>query len=279
MQQTLSNAIDGVKKFFTEATADMALRILGAIATLLIGLFIIKRLMRLFNRLTQNSKLDQGVLSFFNSLISITLKAILVIVVATSLGVPSTSFIALLSSVGLAVGLALQGSLGNFAGGLMLLTFHPFRVGDYIRTADAEGTVDSVSIMYTTLTTFDGKKVVLPNSTLSNGVVTNFSALPRRRSDISFALAWHTDVDQAKRIMENAATEHPLVLKDPAPAARMGSAQDGMINLTLRAWCATPDYWTVTFDLNERLKRDFDRAGIVVPPPRREVITLQQPQS
>lgn len=274
MQETLSNAVEGVKKFFTDATADMALRILGAIATLLVGLFIIRRLVRLFEKLTQNSKMDQAILSFFNSLISISLKAILIIIVASSLGVPSTSFIAILSSVGLAVGLALQGSLGNFAGGLMLLTFHPFRVGDYIKTPDAEGTVASVSIMYTTLTTFDGKKVVLPNSTLSNGVVTNFSAHPRRRTDISFALAWDTDVDRARGIMERAANEHPLVLQDPAPAARMGSAQDGRINLTLRAWCATADFWTVTFDLNETLKRAFDRAGIAVPPPGREVVNV-----
>lgn len=279
MQQTLSSAVDGVKKFFTEATADMALRILGAVATLLIGLFVIKRLMRLFDRLTQSSKMDRGILSFFNSLISITLKAILIIMVATSMGVPSTSFIAILSSIGLAVGLALQGSLGNFAGGLMLLTFHPFRVGDYIRTPDAEGTVADVSIMYTTLSTFDGKKVVLPNSTLSNGVVTNFSAYPRRRVDLPFALSWDTSVDTARNILETAARSHPLVLSDPAPTARMGSAQDGRLNFTLRAWCNTEDFWTVTFDLNETLKRAFDRAGISVPPPGREVITVRQPES
>lgn len=278
MQDTISNMLEGVRAFFTEATADMALRLLGAVATLLIGLFVVKRLVRLFERLTKNSKLDRGVLSFFGSLISITLKAVLIIIVATSLGVPSTSFIAILSSVGLAVGLALQGSLGNFAGGLMLLTFHPFRVGDYISTPDADGTVASVSIMYTTLTTFDGKKVVLPNSTLSNGVVTNFSAHPQRRADVSFALAWDTDVDRAKGIMLAAAQEHPLVLQAPEPTARMGSSQEGRLHFTLRAWCKTPDYWTVVFDLNETLKRAFDRAGISVPPPGREVITLSAGQ-
>lgn len=268
MQEFVNGAIQGVKKFFSEATADMALSIVGALALLLAGRFIIKRAMRLFDHYTTKSKLDQGLISFLSSLISITLHTILIISIATSLGVPSTSFIAILSSVGLAVGLALQGSLGNFAGGLMLLLFHPFRVGDYIKAGDVEGTVASMNVMYTQLTTFDRKKIILPNSSLSNGVVTNFSAYETRRVDIPFMLAYDTDIAQAKALMERTALAHPLVLPDPAPAARMGAMQGGLLSFTLRVWCRTPDYWTVTFDLTEGLKQAFDHQGIEAPPPQ-----------
>ena len=129
------------------------------------------------------------------------------------------------------------------------------------------GTVDSMNVMYTQLTTFDNKKIILPNSSLSNGVVTNFSAYDTRRVDIPFTLAYDTDIDQAKALMERLAAGHPLVLPDPAPVARMGAVQGGLLSFTLRAWCRTADFWTVTFDLTEGLKQAFDSQGIAVPPP------------
>ena len=261
----------GVLGFFSQATADAALRILGAVAMVAIGLFVIKQVMRLFDRYTKNKKLDQGVMSFLSSLLKITLRVVLFIMAATYLGVPNTSFIAILSSIGLAVGLALQGSLGNFAGGLMLLTFHPFRVGDYIQAGDVAGTVSSINILYTQLNTFHNKLVIVPNSTLSNGVVTNFSALSTRRVDINFLVAAGSDIETVKGLMNGAANEHPLVLEIPGPAAPMDGMNKGLMSFSLRCWVKTADFWTVTYDLNERLKKEFDSRNILLPPPPSEI--------
>lgn len=257
--------------FFTQAVGDRALSVLSAILMLLAGFVLIRWLIRLFDRYIEKSKIDKGITSFLSSLLNILLKFVLVISVAAYLGVPSTSFIAILSSVGLAIGLALQGSLGNFAGGLMLLWFHPFRVGDYIKTPDAEGTVAGMNIMYTQLSTFDGKLVVVPNSKLSNGVLTNFSAYPRRRVDIAFTVSGEAKVDAVRGLMERAAAAHPMVHDAPAPEARLGAFDGGRPVYTLRCWCDTANFWTVTFDLTERLKAAFEDAGIDVPPPGTQV--------
>jgi small conductance mechanosensitive channel len=268
----MDDILSGLKSFFSQATADTALKIIGSLALLFLGFFVIRRIMHIFERYAKRSRLDKGIISFLSSALSITLRFILIISVASALGVPSTSLIAILSSLGLAVGLALQGSLGNVAGGLMLLLFHPFRVGDYIKNDAVEGTVTSVNIMYTQLSTFDGKRVIVPNSTLSNGIVTNFSAEPMRRVDITFPLAYETDVNAARALMIQIATDHPLVLNDPAPDARMGGLDSGRLAFTMRAWCKTPDFWTVTFDLNEGLKQAFERSGIAVLPPQNQVV-------
>lgn len=257
--------------FFSKVTADAALRLLGAAIMVVLGWVLINYVMRLFDRYTGNRKVDQGVMSFLSSLLKIVLRVVLFIIAATYLGVPNTSFIAILSSVGLAVGLALQGSLGNFAGGLMLLTFHPFRVGDYIQAGEVAGTVLSINVLYTQLNTFDNKLVIVPNSTLSNGVVTNFSAMETRRVDISFTVGADSDIDLVKGLMRQAAQEHELVMDNPEPAARMGGMTNGLMNFTLRCWVKTADFWTVTFDLNERLKKDFDREDIHLPPPQSKV--------
>ncbi len=258
----MEQAIGYLRSFFTQATADTALKILGALVMLVTGFFVIKRLVSLLAKSLEKSKLDRGVLSFTTSLASISLKAVLVISIAVYLGVPSASFIAILSSVGLAVGLALQGSLSNFAGGLMLLMFHPFKAGDYIKAGDAEGTVMNIGVMYTTLKTFDGKKVVLPNSTLSNGVVTDFSWYDTRRMDISVSVTYDTDIPRVNALMRGIADGHPLALRDPAPDARLNEVRDGALVFTLRVWCRTPDYWTLIYDLKEQVKAALDREGI-----------------
>lgn len=271
----MSESIKSITGFLSQATADTILRILGAAVIMFAGFFIIRHIMRWLEKSMARSKLDQALLSFSNSLISILLKAILIISVATYLGVPSTSFIALLSTLGLAVGLALQGSLGNFAGGLMLLLFHPFRVGDYIKCDAVEGSVVSMNIMYTQLATFDKKKVIIPNSALSNGVVTNFSAFETRRVDLSFILPPQADIETVKALMNAQAAGHPLVLDSPAPDARMGDIRGGQLVFTLRCWCKTADFWTVTFDLNEGIKQAFDQAGLHMPPPQNAVYMME----
>ncbi len=272
----MSDSIKNITGFLSQATADTILRIIGALVMLFAGFFAIKHIMRWLEKSMARSKLDLALLSFAGSLVSILLKAILIISIATYLGVPSTSFIALLSTLGLAIGLALQGSLGNFAGGLMLLLFHPFRVGDYIKCDAVEGSVVSMNIMYTQLATFDKKKVIVPNSALSNGVVTNYSAFEQRRVDLSFTLPADADIETVKALMNKQAAGHPLVLGDPAPDARMGAVQGGQLVFTLRCWCRTPDFWQVTFDLNEGIKQAFDRAGLRLPPPQSAVRVMDR---
>ncbi|MHC1787247.1 MAG: mechanosensitive ion channel family protein [Christensenellales bacterium] len=270
----MGETFKSIGSFFSQATADTILRVLGALLMLVVGFFLIKHAVRWFEKSLKKSKLDQALLSFGSSLLSIVMKAVLIITAATYLGVPSTSFIALLSTLGLAVGLALQGSLGNFAGGLMLLLFHPFRVGDYIKADAIEGTVVSMNIMYTQLATFDKKKVIVPNSSLSNGVVTNFSAFDTRRVDISFSLDYASDIGAVNALMMEVAARHPLVLKSPAPDARMGGMSGGLLVFTLRSWCHTADFWPVTFDLNEGIKLALDAGGFRVPPPQSAVRVL-----
>ena len=271
----MDETIKSIVSFFSEATADLALKIVGSALMFTLGWFLINHAMRLFDRYSDHKKLEQGVMSFLSSLLKIILRSILFIMVATYLGVPNTSFIAILSSFGLAVGLALQGSFGNFAGGLMLLSFKPFRVGDYIKSIEVEGTVSSINILYTQLNTFDNKRVIVPNSSLSNGVVTNYSAMPSRRVDVIFNISADSSIQQVKELMQNIANKHSLVLQEPMPAARMGSMSGGMMVFTLRCWVNTPDFWAVTYDLNESIKEAFDQAGIGMPPPQTHVHMLQ----
>ncbi|NLA52961.1 MAG: mechanosensitive ion channel family protein, partial [Clostridiales bacterium] len=257
----MDDLIKSIISFFSEATADLALKIVGSAAMFTLGWFLIKHAMRLFDRYTNHKKLEPGVMSFLSSLLKIILRTILFIMVATYLGVPNTSFIAILSSFGLAVGLALQGSFGNFAGGLMLLSFKPFRVGDYIKSLDVEGTVSSMNILYTQLNTFDNKRVIVPNSSLSNGVVTNYSMMPTRRVDVIYNISADSSIAQVKELMQNIANEHPLILTEPVRASRMGSMSGVMMVFTLCCWAKTSDFWAVTFDLNESIKEAFDQAG------------------
>lgn len=258
---------ENIAAFFTTASADLVLKIIGAGAMLFFGFKLIRFGMKLIEKSLKKSKLDEGIQGFIENLLSISLRFMLIISILMYLGVPAASFIAILTSAGLAIGLALQGSLGNFAGGLMLLFFHPFRVGDYIKSADFEGTVVSMNVMYTQLATFDRKKVVVPNSALSNGVVTNFSAFDSRRVDVNIRLTSAADVEEVNALMKQVAAGHRLVLATPAPDARMDSLSGGLLSFTLRAWCKTADFWPVTYDLNEGVKQALDRAGLHVAPP------------
>lgn len=263
MQET----IDGILSFLTKATADTLLGALGAVAILLIGLVLIRWLIRLIRSSLQKTKLDQGVVSFTLSFASIALKVLLFAAIAIQLGVPSTSFVAVLGSAGLAVGLALQGSLANLAGGVMLLLFHPFRVGHYIRAGADEGVVRELGLFYTTLQTLDGRTVVLPNGALSNGPITNVTQAPARRIDIPLTLPLDADFEQASRIALDIARAHPAVLADPGLEARVSDIRDGALVMVVRAWANQADWWATKLDLTERILSALRLAGIRLTPP------------
>ena len=192
---------------------------------------------------------------------------ILSITICGQLGIETTSFIAVIGSAGLALGLAFQGSLSNFAGGVLILLMKPFKVGDYISESGSgmEGTVQQIDICYTTLVTPDNKKVVIPNGTLSNSSLTNASAFEKRRVDIEAGISYSADISEAKAEMENLAKNHALVLKEEEIFSFVSNLDSSQVTLGLRVWCLTSDYWSVKFDLTEGIKKTFDEKGIEIP--------------
>ncbi len=263
----LTNFLESLGGFL----ATSGIKLVTSLVLLVVCWKLIGFLINLLQKNRQFSKIDDGAKGFLLSCISIILRVILVLTVAANLGVPMTNVVALVGSCGLAIGLALQGSLANFAGGLMILVFRPFRVGDYIESSGKEGRVKSISILYTTLSTADNKDIIIPNGTLTNAVITNFTAEEVRRVDLEFSVAYDTDIERVKKVLLVLADQHDLVLKDPAPFARLTRQGDSALVFTLRAWCNKNDYWSVYLDLMEQVKEAFDKLEIQIPFPQMDV--------
>jgi small conductance mechanosensitive channel len=246
-----------------------------AIITLLIGWWLINGLIGKVGTLMQRRNVDRALQSFIASLAGIILKVLLLVSVASMIGVETTSFIAVIGAAGLAIGLALQGSLGNFAGGVLIMLFRPFRAGDWIEAQGVSGSVDSIQIFHTTLKTADNKVVIVPNGSLSNGHITNYSRESTRRADINLGIDYSSDIRLAREVLLKIA-EDPRVLRDPEPVVFVTGLGDSAVNLSLRVWVATPDFWPVTFGFTELAKERLTEAGIGIPFPQR-VVHLVQP--
>ncbi|MGI6196658.1 MAG: mechanosensitive ion channel family protein [Eubacteriales bacterium] len=251
--------------------ATSIFKILLAVAILIVGSKSIKLLLRLLNKSRGYTGLDESVRSFLNSFIRVVLYAVLYITAATALGVPETSLVTALASCGLAVGLALQGSLSNFAGGIMILIFKPFKIGDYIVSGEFEGTVREINVLYTVIITIDNCKVTIPNGSISNAPVTDVTGLPTRRMDIPVGIAYAADIDKALSALLGVAADENNVLKSPIPEAMVDSLGDSSVNLILRVWVATENYWDVRYRLTKHVKETFDRNGIEIPFPQMDV--------
>ncbi len=251
--------------------STFGIKLLCAVVLFLLGVRLIRILKNWIKTSDRLDRIDPGVRSFLSSFSVIALYVVLFITVAMILGIPTTSFIAALASCFAAIGLAMQGALSNFAGGIMILLFHPFKVGDYISAPDAEGTVVDVSLVYTILRTSDNKKITVPNGTLTNSVVKNYSAEKTRRVDLTFSTAYECDMAKVKGILTKIVTSHPQVLSHPAPFVRLSEHADSALTYTVRAWCATEDYWDVYYDLLESVKDEFDRNDISIPYPQLDV--------
>ena len=243
------------KKTGIELLTTYGGKIVAAIIVIIVGLILIKMLNKLAAKAIGKTKLDDTVKSIIKTIIKILLYVILIISVIDILGVSMSSVIAVLASCGLAVGLALQGALGNLAGGLMILIFKPFKVGDYIESTGAEGTVSDISVFYTKIMTVDNKQILVPNGDLMNSNVTNFTVANKRRIDQDFKITNDIDADFVKSVLLKAASETSGVVAEPAPFARMTAVDDDTYIFTVRAWCETADYWTVYFDLIENCSR------------------------
>lgn len=245
--------------------ASIGGKLIAAILVLVIGRVIVKAFMKAVRKSKFISKAEVTVSHFLINILSISLNILLVVSVIGILGVPMSSVIAVIASAGVAVGLALQGSLSNLAGGVMILIFKPFRIGDYIDAGSHAGTVADIGIFYTVLTTPDNKEVTIPNGTIMGSPIENYSTHDTRRVDFTFQVAYGTDVELVKKLLLEEANGHDLVLKDPSPFARLSSQGSSSIDFTLRAWAKNSDYWTVKFDLLERIHARFAAAGIEIP--------------
>jgi small conductance mechanosensitive channel len=250
-------------------------QLLLAIITLVVGLWLIGKLIKILKRIFEMRSFEQTLQSFLISLIAITLKVLLIISVVTMVGVQMTSFIAILGAAGLAFGLALSGTLQNFAGGVMLLIYKPFKVGDYIDAQGSTGTVAEIQIFHTILKTVDNKTIVIPNGGLSNSTMTNYSTEPTRRVDWTFGISYSENIDKAREIIVSVINADERIHQDPAPFIGVISLGDSSVNLVTRVWVDTANYWNVFFIINENVKKEFDKSGIIIPFPQRDVHVFQ----
>ena len=255
-----------------ELIVTYGMKFIMAIVVLIVGLIVIKWIVKALVRIMKKGNVNESLIPFLRSLTRILLKVMLVISVMGMVGIQMTSFIAVLGAAGLAVGLALQGTLQNFAGGVMILLFKPYEVGNFIEAQGFMGTVKEIQIFTTVLATPDNRKVIIPNSPLATGSITNFSAMPTRRIDFSFGIGYSDDIDKAKDILMKMAQKDERVLKEENPPAVMVDALgDSAVNLKLRIWVKSEDYWSLWCDTQEGVKKQFDAAGISIPFPQRDV--------
>lgn len=247
------------------------LKLIGAIIVLIIGLWVIKKLVKGVDKIMAKREMEATLRSFLKALFSATLKILLVISVMSMVGIAMTSFIAILAAAGLAVGMALSGTLQNFAGGVMILIFKPFKAGDFIDALGYTGTVSEVQIFITVLKTPDNKTIILPNGPLSTSPLTNFSTEENRRVDFVFGIGYNDDIDQARKVIENLIAADERIFKDPTPFIQVGELADSSVNITVRVWAKASDYWGIYFDLTEKVKKTFDKEKISIPYPQTDV--------
>lgn len=252
--------------------------LLLAIIVFIVGFFLNKVILNIFAKGAEHSKLDQTVNKFLSSVIKIVVTAIVIIVVLSILGIPMTSIITVLGTMGVAVGLALKDSLSNVAGGVILLINRTLKVGDYVDIGAYSGTVDEVSILFTKITTTDNKDIFIPNGTVATSAITNYSIEGNRRVDLVFGISYDNDHKKAISAINSVIEKHPLIVKEPESFVRLGELGASSLNITVRVWTKNADYWTVYFDLIEQVKEKFDAENIVIPYNQMDVHVVAQKQ-
>lgn len=263
--------LDGIIETISGLAVTYGLKLLLALVTLVIGLWIIKLIMKAIGRNMEKRDVDATLRQFLGSLLSMILKILLIITVISMMGVEMTSFVAILAAAGFAIGMALSGTLQNFAGGVMLVIFKPFKVGDFIDAQGYMGTVKEIQIFNTILKTPDNKTIILPNGGLSTSSMTNFSTEPTRRVDFTFGIGYGDDIDKAKSVIEGLIKQDDRIFTDPAPFIAVSELADSSVNFAVRVWANAGDYWGIFFDLTEKVKKAFDKEGISIPFPQTDV--------
>ncbi len=247
--------------------------ILIAIVVYFVGRFLISLLQRLMANMLERRKVEVSIQIFLKSTVSILLNVLLIISVVGALGINTTSFAALLASAGVAIGMALSGNLQNFAGGLIILFFKPYKVGDWIEAQGVSGSVTAIQIMHTIVTTADNKVVYIPNGAMSSGVITNYSRMDTRRVEWIVGVDYGEDIDKVKGVAESLIQNDSRILKDPAPIVALHALDASSVNVTIRVWVANKDYWDVYFEMNKKIYEEFNRQGINFPFPQ---LTIHQ---
>lgn len=246
---------------------DYGLKVIGAIAIWIIGSWIIRKLLKGARKVMSKSNYEESLQRFLINLISWGLKILLVITLLGTLGVPTTSFAAIIAAAGLAIGLALQGSLGNFAGGVLIMIFKPFKIGDLIEAQGEMGSVKQIEIFTTKLIGLSNKEIIIPNGALSNGNIVNYTTEGTRRVDLVFGVSYDADIKKTKEVLMEVLKAHPKVIDMPEPTVNVKELADSSVNFAVRPWCKSEDYWAVFFDVTENTKIALDAAGIEIPYP------------
>lgn len=263
--------IDLLLKQLVSMGVEVGKSILLAIVIYIAGKFVIKLINKLIRRTLEHKNVDSTIQSFLKSFVSILLNVLLIITVISALGVNTTSFAALLASFGVAAGMALSGNLQNLAGGLIILLFKPFKVGDFVEAQGSMGTVKEIQIIHTILQTVDNKEIYLPNSSLSSGSITNYSKMGTRRVDFTVNVEYGTDVEKVMNALKAIAESDERILKEPAPFYALSALAESSVNFTFRVWVNSADYWPVFFDLNKKIYEDFNRQAIKFPFPQLQI--------
>lgn len=263
-----SPRLEKIVNSLVEQGSHLGWTIIKAILVFIIGRFVIRMINKLVRRILTKRDFDPSVKTFVGSLVNVTLMVLLIISVVGALGVQTTSFAALLASAGVAIGMALSGNLSNFAGGLIILLFKPYKVGDYIESQGVGGTVKEIQIFHTILLTADNKNIYIPNGSLSSGVVTNIGREPTRRVEWTFGVDYGSDYEQVKRVIESVLAQDARILNDPTPFIALSALADSSVNVVVRAWVKSPDYWGVFFDTNKAIYATFNAEGIGFPFPQ-----------
>jgi len=242
-------------------------KLVGAIIIWIIGSWVIKKLITGAGQAMKKGNYDESLQKFLSNLLSWVLKIILIVVVLGNVGVETTSFAAILAAAGLAIGLALQGSLANFAGGVLIMIFKPFKIGDLIEAQGGMGVVKEIEIFTTKLIGLSNREIIIPNGSLSNGNIINYTTEGTRRVDLTFGVGYDSDIKKTKEVLMQVLTSHPKVLKEPAPSVNVSELADSSINFAVRPWSTADDYWDVYFGITENVKEALDAAGIEIPYP------------
>lgn len=262
-----------------ELFLSYAPKVFLALVVLFVGFRLVRMAVNILNKALSHEKVDESLSSFLESLVGILLKGLVLITVANMVGIEMTSFIALLGAAGLAIGLSLQGSLSNFAGGILILLFKPFKVGDLIETQGHRGRVDSIQIVNTILRTVDNKMVVIPNGAISNGTVENYSAQETRRLDMVFGIGYGDDIQKTKEVLRDIITTHDKVIQDEEPLIVVSNLGASSVDIECRMWCANENYHPLRFEMNEMVKLRFDAEGISFPFPQQDIHVNMNPSA
>lgn len=254
-----------------ELIALYGLKLIAAIAIYVIGKWIAKILKKMVIRMMEKGKTDPTIIGFVSNIAYVALLAFVIIAALGQLGIQTTSFIAILGAAGLAIGLALQGSLSNFAAGFLMIIFRPFKIGDFIEGAGVAGVVEEISIFTTTMRTGDNKTIIIPNSNLSSGNIINYSTKETRRVDLLVGVSYDADIKHVRDVLEQLIAADERVLQDPQHLIAVSELGADSVNFAVRLWVKSADYWGVTFDMNEAIKIRFDKEGIGIPYPQRDI--------